>query len=125
MEIFERIKKAVYGFFRAYPELLSVPAALVVWWVSIHVLRWFDPTSGVFDAGVFQIIIFTVIQFFVYLSIAWLAYRMLFGTPATYLKTDYKKEFKELTAWQRITFSYGLFAVLLCVLAYLSNSLHA
>jgi hypothetical protein len=96
-ELIRKLGTKLYGFFRSYPELLSIPAALVAWWASVHVLRWFDSTSGVFDAGVFQIILFTVIQFFVYLSIAWMAKKMLFGTLRQYLKTDYKSEFKKLT----------------------------
>jgi hypothetical protein len=125
-ELIRKFKETkVYGFFRSYPELLSIPAALVAWWASVHILRWFDGTSGTFDAGVFQIIIFTVIQFFVYLSIAWLAKKLLFGTLRQYLKTDYKKEFKTLTSWQKIILSYAIFFALLYALVWLSHTLGA
>jgi hypothetical protein len=35
-------------------ELVGIPAALVLFWVSGWVLRWIEPTSALYDAGVLQ-----------------------------------------------------------------------
>jgi hypothetical protein len=113
------------NFFKSYPELLSVPVALAIWVVSIYVLRWFDRTSGVFDAGIFQIIIFTVIQLFVYVSIAWMVMGIVFGSLRRFLKSGYKKEFEILTTWQKVILSYAVFFMLLFALVLLSHTLNA
>jgi hypothetical protein len=115
----------IKGFFRRYPELLSIPIALAAWVISLDMLRWLDGTSGVFDAGVFQIIIFAIIQLFVYVSIAWMLFGITFGTLRMYLKYNYKKEFEKLSAWQRIILSYAVFFALLFALVLLSFTLGA
>ena len=54
--------KQIKDFFKRFPEIYSVPIALVAWVLSIPLLRLFDNTSAVYDAGVFQVIIFSIIQ---------------------------------------------------------------
>ena len=122
-EFLLRQKDNIVAFLKKYPELLTVPLAFVVWVLSIHVLRWFDPTSGIYDAGVFQIPIFAVLQLFVYVSIAWLIMGLVFGTYRKYLKNDLKEDFKTLTKWQKIRMSYTIFLSLLLSLVALSYTL--
>ena len=62
----------IKAFFKRFPEIYSVPIALVVWVLSIPLLRLLDNTSAVYDAGVFQVIIFSIIQLLVYASFSWL-----------------------------------------------------
>jgi hypothetical protein len=113
------------NFFRKYPELISIPVALLAWILSIDVLRLFDNTSAVFDAGVFQIPIFAIIQFFLYVSIAWLTLKVLYGTLRKYLQFEFKNEFQNLTTWQKVKLSYFVFFSLLAILAYLARTLTA
>lgn len=115
---------AIKSFFKRYPEILTVPAALVVWILSVHFLRFLDPTAAVFDAGVFQVPIFAIIQLLVYASIAWLVLGLLFGTYKKYLLHDLKNDFKFLTKWQKITISYAIFFSLLLSLVALSYTLN-
>lgn len=125
MKVLKNIWAGIAGYFKKFPELLAIPIGLGIWVLSITVLRWLDPTSGTFDAGVFQIPIFSVIQFFVYTSIAWLALRLLYGTLSRYLRYEFKSDFKELSKWQKIKLSYFAFFYLLAVLAYLAKTLTA
>lgn len=120
-----KLVSIIKSFFRSYPELLTIPVGFLVWIASIPVLRWFDPTSGVFDAGVFQIPIFAVIQFFIYISIAWMVTGMVYATLRKYLKSDFKTDFNSLTSWQKIKLSYSVFFALLFVLVYLARTLVA
>ena len=113
----------VVVFVRQYPEVLSIPIALIVWKFSVYVLRFFDPTSGVYDAGIFQIPIFAVIQFFLYVSIAWLTLKIIFGTLRRYLQFDFKGEFAKLEKWQKMKLAYGVFFGLVFLLAYLAQTL--
>ena len=116
--------KNIIEFLRKYPELLTIPAALAVWIFSITVLRWFDPTSAVYDAGVFQVPIFAVLQLLIYVSVSWVLLNMVFGTAGKFLKTDLKTEFQKLTPWEKIKFAYGLFLSLLFTLTALSYTLN-
>ena len=115
--------KKIISFFKKYPELLSIPIALIAWKMSIYILRYLDPTSGVYDAGIFQIPIFSVIQFFVFVSIAWITLKIIFGTLRKYLETDFKDDFKKLDRWQKIKLSYAVFFALVFILSYLAHTL--
>jgi len=117
------ILKAIKSFLKKYPEVLSIPAALGIWIASITVLRWADPTSAVFDAGVFQIPLFSILQLLVYLSIAWLVMGLLFGTARKFLKNDLKTTFTTLSSWEKLKFAYGVFFLLLFCLVALSYTL--
>ena len=121
--ILSKIWKAVTKFFKKYPELLTIPAAFVVWVLSIPVLRHLDPTSGIYDAGVFQVPIFAILQLFMYVAVAWMLLGLVFGTARKFLKTDLKTAFNNLTSWQKILFSYGLFFSLVFALVALSYTL--
>lgn len=117
------VKTVFKRFFKRYPELLSIPAAFGGWVASITILRWFDPTSGTYDAGVFQIPIFAIIQLLVYVSISWMLLGIVFGTARTFLKSELKSAFENLSSWEKIKYSYGLFFALLFALVALSYTL--
>ena len=116
--------KQIKDFFKRFPEIYSVPIALVVWVLSIPLLRLFDNTSAVYDAGVFQVIIFSIIQLLVYASFSWMVMGLLFGTYRKYLINELKFDFNQLTAWQKITISYFIFFSLLLSLVLLSYTLN-
>jgi len=118
------ILAVIKSFFKRFPEIITVPVALVVWIISVRFLRFLDPTAAVFDAGVFQIPIFSIIQLLVYSSIAWLVLGLLFGTYKKYLLNNLKNDFKELTKWQKIRISYAIFFSLLLCLVALSYTLN-
>lgn len=114
----------VKDFLKRFPEIYSVPIALFVWIVSIPLLRLIDNTSAVYDAGVFQVIIFAVLQLLVYASISWLVMGLLFGTFRTYLLRELKSDFERLEKWQKICASYFIFFSLLVSLVLLSYTLN-
>lgn len=115
--------KAILLAIKKYPEILSIPVAFAIWIASITVLRWFDPTSAVFDAGVFQIPIFAVLQLLIYISISWLILGLVFGTMRKFLVNELKQHFINLSSWEKLKLAYGLFAFLLFCLVLLSYTL--
>ena len=123
MEKMKKIINYIKGLFKKYPEILSIPIALVAWVLSVRFLRIIDQTTAVYDAGVFQVIIFAVIQLFVYVSVAWLTLGLVFGTFRKYLIESMKNEFQKLTSWQKIRLSYSVFFLLLLALVVLSLTL--
>ena len=64
--------KKVIKFILSWNELITIPLALLLWWASPVLLHWLDPTAGTYDAGIFQIILFTIIQLLLYNGIAFL-----------------------------------------------------
>ena len=113
------------SFFKKRHHFITVPAAILVFSVSITVLRWFDPTAATFDAGIFQVPIFAVIQFFIYLAVAWFAFRLIFGNFYRHLINDMKTDFNNITPWEKLKLSYSVFFFLLAVLAFLARTLVA
>ncbi|RZL01295.1 MAG: hypothetical protein EOO89_30175, partial [Pedobacter sp.] len=47
-------------------EHSALITVVVLFFVSAKVLRWIDPTAGVFDAGVLQVINLTLVKYAVY-----------------------------------------------------------
>jgi len=109
------ILKFLFKEIKKYPELVVIPTMLICWYGSIKLLYYIDGGSGTFDYGVFQIIIFSAIQFSVYLSLAWLLLKMFNGTVRKFIQFDFKKVFKELQPWEKIKFSFCVFGfIILC-----------
>ena len=125
MKTLLKIWISVWNFVKQYPELLSIPVAVGIWIASCYVLRVFDYKAGIFDAGVFQIPLFAILQLVVYVSIAWLLMRLVFGTLAEHLMTGFKEEFDKLTEWQKLIISYGVYFALFYALVLLSHTLIA
>ena len=119
----KKIINYIKGLLKKYPEVLSVPVALLAWVLSVRFLRLIDQTTAVYDAGVFQVIIFAVFQLFVYVSVAWLTLGLVFGTFRRYLIENMKFEFQKLSPWQKIRLSYSVFFLLLFALVVLSLTL--
>lgn len=113
------------SFFKKQHHLITVPVAILAFAGSITVLRWFDPTAATFDAGIFQVPIFAIIQFFIYMAVAWFAFRLIFGNFYRHLTNDMKTDFENITSWQKLKLSYSAFFFLLGILAFLARTLVA
>jgi len=117
------IWKKTVDFCKRNPEILAIPIGLIVWKFSVYILRFLDPTSAVYDAGIFQIPIFAIIVLFVFVSTAWLFLKLIFGTARRYLSTEFKNDFQKLEKWQKIKLSYAIFFALIFILTILSTML--
>jgi len=109
-------------FFKKHHALLTIPAAILLFILSIPLLRWFDPTAAVFDAGIFQIMIMSLIQLIVFLAIAWIMLGIVFGKHRDYLITTMKIDFDKLKPWERIRLTYCIFFLLVALLAYMAKT---
>ena len=117
--------KMIISFFKRHPELLFLAAAILVWISSTPVLRFFDQTAGVFDAGIFQIPIFTVIEFCIYGLVAWFTLKIQYPTIRRYLQYEFKSDFNGLTPWQKAKLSFCVFFALVAALVFLATTLNA
>ncbi len=118
-----KLAQAAKWLWKRYPEVYMIPAAFVLWALSSTVIWFFDPTAGAFDAGVFQIPVFSIVLLFIFLSVSWLAMKVLFGTASKFLRSGLKNAFNNITPWQKIIYATSIFFLLLYALVRLSHTL--
>lgn len=79
-------------FLMQWNEFLTVPLAVLLFWLGGSFMRWIDPTAGLFDAGIFQIIIFAVAAFLFLHGIAWIILKITFPKLYRFLDEQFEKE---------------------------------
>jgi hypothetical protein len=77
-------------FVRKWHEVVSIPIAFALWYLSPIFLRWLDPTAAVFDSGILQKMLFGVIALFIGNGTVWLLIKLTF--PKAYRFLDDKME---------------------------------
>lgn len=98
---------------RNWNELLTLPIALMLWYLSPYLIRTIDPGAGTHDAGIFENILVATIFLFAGKTIIWLLLKI--GAPKVYETFDdfMLKEDSNLTTWQKGKFSLFYFFGLL------------
>jgi hypothetical protein len=48
-------------FLKEWPELLGLPIALAIFFITPILLRWIDPTTGSFDPSILQAIAYAIV----------------------------------------------------------------
>jgi len=124
-----KIFKGIIKFITKWNELLTIPLALILWYFSPQILRWFDPTAATYDYGVFQIVLFTIIQFFIYTGITWVYLKITFPKVYKYLDDVMTAKFgindtnekNNLSQWERSKVVLWLFSLLLLSMVFLAR----
>lgn len=98
-------------------ELIAVPVAIVLFLLSPLLLRWIDPTAGVYDVGVFQIILLAVVTLLILSAIVWLMLWMGWRTVFDYFQNDFRHEFSTLQPWDRVRIASAFFLAYLLSLS--------
>jgi len=108
------IMKKILSFFAKWSELVTIPIAFILWYFSGDFLRWIDPTSATYDAGIFQIILFTIIQFFIFSGIVWIYMKIAFPNVYKYLDDVLGPNLKnnKMTQWEKSKVVLWLFSLL-------------
>jgi len=116
--------KKIFKFLASWSELVTIPLALILWYFSDTFLRWLDPTSATYDAGIFQIILFSIIQFFIYSGVIWIFMKITFPEVYKYLDDalgdNLKVENNQMTQWEKskvVLWLFSLFFLLIVLLA--------
>ena len=108
--IFLRVIKHVLD----WNEYISIPLGLLLWYFSPMLLHHLDPTAATYDAGIFQIILFTLIQFLIYNGVVWLAIKINFPGIYKFLSNMIEhKEFNDdkTTSFQKMVIVMWIFTV--------------
>jgi len=69
---------SIKRFLIQWNELITIPLAILFFWLGGYIIRFLDPTAGLFDAGIFQIIIFAVASFLFLHGMAWIILKITF-----------------------------------------------
>jgi hypothetical protein len=122
--------KNILKFITKWSELITIPIAIMLWYFSDTFLRWLDPTSATYDAGIFQIILFSIIQFFILSGIVWIYIKITFPNVYKYLDDVLGNNLKEndiqknnLTQWEKSKIVLWLFSLFLIVITLLARVL--
>jgi hypothetical protein len=77
-------------FLKLYNEWLTLPLALVIFFVFPEFIRHFDPSAGAYDAGIFHGAIYAIAVFCLFSGFSWLM--MWFNFPELKKYLDDKAE---------------------------------
>lgn len=120
--------KGSWARFRAWiklwPDFLALPLALLGFWLSIPILRWIDPTSGIFDTGIFQIIIVLAVLLTAINALIFLGVEFNFPMIWDWYKKDIlKRDWLAITPWQRFLLFLSLYFGLFILAVWIVTSL--
>lgn len=108
-------------------EVITLPFAMLLWYYSADLIRFFDPTAAAYDGGIFQIILFTVIQVLVYNAVAWLIIKITFPDIYKYLdsflEANLKLSREHITVWEKSKIALWLFTLYFLALVVLARVL--
>lgn len=100
-------------FIKNWNEFVTIPIAFTLFWFARPLLRWVDPTSGVFDAGVLHVFFAGLVIYLLSIAAIWLLIRLTYKFLYVYLDVQIEIDFKTLTNFQKCVLSLGFFSVLL------------
>lgn len=118
--IFVKIKQ----FIIEWNEFVLVPLSILLFWVGGDLIRTIDPAAGLFDAGIFQALLFAIASFLLLHGVAWFVFKLTFPKAYKYLSIRFEEDIEEdvsLTIYQKckLVLSY-LLACLLALILLLS-----
>jgi hypothetical protein len=107
------ILKKIWKVIVDWNEFITVPLAFILWYLSPLLLRNIDPTSATYDAGIFQVIIFTTIQMLIYNGIIWFILKITWPKLYNFLDDIFEGEgeIKGLSTWERVKMVLFIFAI--------------
>lgn len=107
--------KSFLNFLSRWIEIVTIPIGITLWYFSDEFLRFIDPTSASYDAGVFQIILFSIIQFFIYTGVIWIYIKITFPKVYKYLDDvlgeNLNKNNNKMTQWEKSKIVLWLFSL--------------
>ena len=126
-KLFAFIGSKIAGMFTCalkWNECITIPLAVALWIVSPIMLRWVDPTASIYDAGIFQVILFTIIQFLIYHGVVWIILKITW--PGLYNFLDDTLEQKvmtngSITQWEKCKLVLWIFSLYLLSIVLISR----
>lgn len=109
--------KSILKFIYKWSEILVLPLALLLFWISRPLLRMADPLAGVYDWGIFQVPLFAAVCFFFTIGIVRLGLKLLSPKFEHWFDNEFPKIWtsNEITTWQKSKLSLWLLSLYLLV----------
>lgn len=85
----------VKRFLSNWHEVLTIPLALVLWYLSPTFLRWLDPVAATFDAGALQVYLLAAIGLLFLTGVSWLIFKLTFPNIVKWIDKEFEEAFKE------------------------------
>lgn len=101
--------KDLWDYVKVWRELSSIGIGLLLWMKSHVLLRWIDPTSATYDAGVFQLVLFATISLFVLHGVVRILMKLIWPSMDNYLRIEFANDFKTIEKWQKLKLSVFIF----------------
>lgn len=104
--------KAIIKFLAQWNELLTIPLSLVLFWIGGLFIRAVDPTAGLFDPGIFQIVIWAVAAFLFLHGATWIVIKITFPKLYHFLDEVFENGISEsglLTLYQKCVLALAYF----------------
>lgn len=101
-------------FLRRYNELLLGPLGALLWVVSPQLIHWLDPTAAVYDAAVWQKVIFGLVLYSICSFSTWLMIRLQAPHVFKYLTEHFDEDFGKLSEdkkWDKLRISLCYYAL--------------
>jgi len=115
--------KKLLNIIKLWPELWSLPAVLLLWWLSPWLVLQLDSTAATFDSGILQIfalaIIGTVLANGVVFAGIRFNWRWLYRHYAGNSQISFSSDYLKITPWQRVLLSLSLYLGLMLTFALL------
>ncbi|TSA40724.1 MAG: hypothetical protein D4R57_01530 [Verrucomicrobiales bacterium] len=116
--------KNLQRFLSSWANLLTLAIAIGLFLISPLVLRWYDPTAGVFDSGFLQAIVLAAVFTFSEGFFGWVLWQLIFAsldritmdTKSNWGNLD--KWTKECTSFQKVMLVQGTFIFCLCLFSF-------
>lgn len=107
-----KIKNLVSIVMKRWNEYMPLLAALLVWLIIGPIIRVFDPSAGIDDAGLMQALVFGLVIYFAACVFSWIALRLVFPLIGRFVDELMESTFnvstnKEFQLW----YVLALFAV--------------
>ncbi len=101
--------KDLWDYVKVWRELSSIGIGLLLWMKSHVLLRYIDPTSATYDAGVFQLVLFATISLFVLHGVVRILMKLIWPSMDNYLRIEFTNDFKTIEKWQKLKLSAFIF----------------
>lgn len=115
----------IFKFLAKWSELITIPIGFLLWYLSPTFLRWLDPTAATYDAGIFQIILFAIISFFIFAGVIWIYIKVTFPKVYKYLDdvlgSNLSNKNEKMTQWEKSKVVLWLFSLFLLAIVLLAR----
>lgn len=102
-----------FRFLKNWNEFVTVPVALGLFWFIRPIMRYIDPTAGVFDLGIIHVFFAGLVIYLLVIAAVWLIVRLTYKVLYIYLDVQFEVDFKTLSNYQKCVLSLGFFSIVL------------